>query len=213
MQGPVIMANPRGPRVWSYTHTHFTYIPPATCVCSMVHLVKVTAVPMQHPSFGSFGSFANRWPLYKSRWGQVESVWSTQGTPQRWKDPTDLKGCTWIGFIVVHSNPECFIVQQIDRYTQRSQSFKNKTFIPLGSNFTYGCFLKWWYPKYPQIIHVNRIFHNNPFLGYPHDFGSLLIFGCCKLCKIRVKSPVIMQSRKTMAFPHLCSLNYRLVHL
>ena len=90
LQGPVIMANPRGPPMVLHTFD----IPPASCVCS--------AVLMRSTRKGSFGSFANRWPLYKSRWGQVESVWSTQGTPQiRLADNTGrLADRNWV---VVHS--------------------------------------------------------------------------------------------------------------
>ena len=190
MQGPVIMANPRGPRVWSYTHTHFTYIPPATCVCSMVHLVKVTAVPMQHPSFGSFGSFANRWPLYKSRWGQVESVWSTQGTPQRWKDPIGLEGLrTWIGFIVVHSNPECFILQQIwTVYAAISKLQEQDIHSP---SFKLHI---WRVPK--MVVPINY-----PFLGYPH--GKPPYFWVLQTLQHQgqISSD---QSRKTHGLFHIC---------
>ena len=40
---------------------------------------------------------------------------------------------------------------------------------PLGS-LTYGCFLKWWYPR---IINFNRVFHYKPsILGLPLIFGN-----------------------------------------
>ena len=48
----------------------------------------------------------------------------------------------------------------------------------------YGCFLKWWYP---QIIHVNRVFHYKPSIfgvGNTHMFKGLALgfrtpFGQC----------------------------------
>ena len=43
----------------------------------------------------------------------------------------------------------------------------------------YGCFLKWWYP---QIIHLNRVFHYKPSIfGYPyfwkHPYWHLMLEG------------------------------------
>ena len=36
----------------------------------------------------------------------------------------------------------------------------------LENNWVFRCFLKWWYP---QIIHLNRVFHYKPsILGYPY---------------------------------------------
>ena len=38
-----------------------------------------------------------------------------------------------------------------------------------GGSGRYGCFRKWWYP---QIIHINRVFHyfHHPFWGFPPIF-------------------------------------------
>ena len=52
----------------------------------------------------------------------------------------------------------------------------------------YGCFLKWWYP---QIIHLNRVFHYKPsILGYPYIFLETPISatGFCQLHGICVFS-------------------------
>ena len=60
------------------------------------------------------------------------------------------------------------------RINNIEQSFIPITIFPRILHFLFGDFLKW---GYPQIIHLNRIFHYKPFiLGYPHFSKPRFLF-------------------------------------
>ena len=89
-----------------------------------------------------------------------------------------------------HTGPHLHLQHPINKDSQsfsrpkKQKSMKPSETIPIGSmvmvylprmngwclwfscRYTYGCFLKWWYP---QIIYFNRVFHYKPsILGYHH---------------------------------------------